>query len=123
MNEPSLSPRQILSLESKGDRLYGEVVQEIARRDLYWFRPLFLIEDVYNKAGNLLDCNFVDLRQSSDLILPQNLFVSCFDAEIVPLLGKLYSRNSLPAEALSRRYLNDFVRSFWQKNREVFEQT
>ncbi|MGV2826852.1 hypothetical protein [Myxosarcina sp. GI1(2024)] len=119
MNELSLPPRQILSLQGQRDRLYGEVIQAIARRDLYWFRPLFLIEDVTSKTENIIDCRLIDLRYSSDLLLPQNWFASCFETEIIPLLAKLYSHNCFPAESVNRGYLHNFIHSLCQRNRQT----
>ncbi len=122
MSQSSTSSRQILSLNDRRDRLYGEVIQAIAPKQVYWFRPLFLVEDVCSKTSSL-DCNLIDLRQSSDLILPQNWFDRRLDTEIFPLLAKLYSHNYSPAESISHRYLYNFVRSLWQINQEACERT
>ncbi|WP_036482949.1 hypothetical protein [Myxosarcina sp. GI1] len=120
MSQLSTSSRQILSLSDRRDRLYGEVIQAIPPKQVYWFRPLFLVEDVCNQTSSL-DCNLIDLRQSSDLILPQNWFDRRLDTEIIPLLAKLYSHNCSPAESISHNYLYSFVRSLWQTNREAFD--
>lgn len=116
MNQLS-SSRQILSLNNQSDRLYGEVIEAIAAKQLYWFRPLFLVKGVCSQT-NFLDCNLIDLRQSSDLILPQNWFESSLDTEIFPLLAKLYSHNCFLAESTNQHHLYSFVRSLWQVNQE-----
>jgi hypothetical protein len=104
------TPNQIVSL-SCGDRtLYGEVIQVIESRSSLWVRPFWLII-----ADN---SETIDVRESSDLILPMNLFSPALDTEVLPLFSQVIKNNYSHTFSYP---LQDFVEQICQDNPEYFQ--
>lgn len=103
-------PSQIVSLDYQDSCLYGEVVQVISKRELCWVRPLIL-------AKKSLETEVVDVRLTSDLIFPINLFRPALDVEVIPILTHL-EKMDLTAEKLqtAKSELQDFIKQFWNEN-------
>jgi hypothetical protein len=124
---------QILCLEHEETKLYGEVIQVIADRHLYWLRPLALLQQQFDRWGDLAPATTLsDLRRGADLLWPQRLFRVALDTEVIPVLARLDStkadlailspEDSVKAQAMSHRQLQAFVRQIWQAHPEAFRQ-
>jgi hypothetical protein len=104
-------PSQIVCLEHQNIYLYSEVIQVISDRQLCWVRPLVLaiIRD------SLTIEKILDLRFTSDLLWPINLFRPALDTEVIPLLSELDSPD-YRAESIqnARQQLNYYIQQFWQ---------
>ncbi len=88
---PTFVPAQIICLEHETSRLYAEVVQITEGKRICWARPLMLVQGVDPNAPffNLDNACIYDLRQGSDVLLPETLFREAFDTEVIPLLARL----------------------------------
>lgn len=104
-------PNQIVCLESYDQCLYGEVIQIIEQRQTCWVRPLMIVQQ---------QALVVDLRSSSDLILPLRLFRLCIDTEIIPLIAQLHQLHSVSSKQAQSFDLNLFVQQVWQINQDKF---
>jgi hypothetical protein len=116
---------QIVCLEYQNNLLYTEVVQSLLDREWCWTRPLCMAIAHTEESGNFGNDNsvetIIDLRFSSDLILPNCLFRPALDLELIPLLARLEKKDELESiEQLPNKYLNRFIRLVWQANREKF---
>ncbi len=123
--ELSFASNQIICLEYQNSLLYGEVIQSILDRGWCWTRPLCLAIVSEDRSGNFFRNQsvqtIIDLRSSSDLILPNCLFRPALDLELIPLLGKLEENNELARKKTSDRHLNRFVKLVWQANKDKFK--
>lgn len=125
-------PHQILCLEHEETKLYGEVIQVIAERHLYWFRPLALLQLQFNSQGSDAVTTFFDLRQGVDLLCPKVLFRAALDTEVIPILTQLDSAKAetavlltedlAQAQSIAHRQLQAFIRRIWQTHPEAFRQ-
>lgn len=104
-------PSQIVCLEHQNIYLYSEVVQVISDRQLCWVRPLVLAI----RNDSLTIEKILDLRFTSDLLWPINLFRPALDTEVIPLLSELDSPD-YRAESIqnARQQLNYYIQQFWQ---------
>ncbi len=117
MKQTSVSqfvPSQIVSLEHENNYLYCEVIQVVAERKLCWVRPLVLavasVESDFTEIKEL-----VDLRMTSDLFWPVELFRPAIDTEVIPLLMQLEAGNCTSHdEKKARQQLHHFIDRFWQ---------
>jgi hypothetical protein len=117
---------QIVCLEYQNKLLYTEVIQSLLERAWCWSRPLCMAISDREEFGNFSKDNsvktIIDLRSSSDLILPNCLFRPALDLELIPLLALLEKEDELEgSEQLPNNYLNRFIRLVWQANQEKFE--
>ena len=110
---------QIVCLEHQQNCLYGEVIQVIPERQLCWFRPMCIIksEDRDRLQEN---AKLIDLQLGSDLLWPLVLFRPALDVEVISFLGQLRDTNDFSNDKSNRKYLNSFVKSVWQANRDKF---
>ena len=119
----SFKANQIICLEHQNNCLYGEVIQIIQQRQLCWLRPLLLIENYSLFLDNhaLTKNEIIDLRDTSDLLLPISWFRYSLDTEVVSLLSKLSSfADSSKDNLFSRRHLHQFIQKGWQVNKDKF---
>ena len=107
----AFKPSQIVCLEFYDERLYGEVIQIVEQRQTCWVRPIMIVQQ---------KVLLVDLRSSSDLILPLRLFRLCFDTEIMPFLTQLNQLNSISSNQSSSFDLNSFLQQVWQSSQDKF---
>ena len=107
----AFKPSQIVCLEFYDERLYGEVIQIVEQRQTCWVRPIMIVQQ---------KVLLVDLRSSSDLILPLRLFRICFDTEIIPLLTQLNQLHPVSSNQSPSFDLNLFVKQVWQTNQDKF---
>lgn len=122
----SFQPCQILYLEHECDRLYVEVVQIVAIRQMCWARPLMLVTSsvpsttyAFTEADKL---TLHDLRQAPDLLWPISLFQAALDSDVIALLSQLYTLQPQPDSAhLARQLLNAFIRQIWQADPQAFQ--
>jgi hypothetical protein len=123
-------PHQILCLECEETKLYGELIQIVAERHLYWLRPLALVKFQLVVDAESLAALF-DLRQGADLLCPQALFRIALDTEVIPILAQLDfaksdtaqpTENSTKAQLIAHQQLQAFVRRIWQLHPEAFRQ-
>ncbi|MEL7036070.1 MAG: hypothetical protein AAFO04_10690 [Cyanobacteria bacterium J06592_8] len=125
MNSNSLCKSgQIVKLEHNQYCLYAEVIQVVTTRQMYWVRPLMLLE--FSSEPALRDDpqshKFYNLRDSSDLIWPFNLFQPALDTEVIPLLVELdstHEKNS-NTKAIAHQQLRSFVHKVWQADPDSF---
>ena len=108
---------QIVRLQHNNTCLYGEVIQVVAKRQLCWVRPLMLAiapeNEIYSFPGEDMP-QVLDLRMSSDLFWPSDLFESASDAEVIPLLMQLEAIDfSSFDENKARACLHNFIKGFW----------
>ncbi|MFP4299200.1 MAG: hypothetical protein ACLFT0_15370 [Spirulinaceae cyanobacterium] len=96
---------QIVYLQRDDHRLYGEVIQTIATRQMLWVRPLLL-----DRAGQVYD-----LRQTADIVWPMSLFQPALDTEVIPLLAQLQEfEGKFTPPAIARQHLHIFLHQVWQ---------
>ena len=107
----AFKPSQIVCLESYDERLYGEVIQIVEQRQTCWVRPILIVQQ---------KVLVVDLRSSSDLILPLRLFRLCFDTEIIPFLTQLNQLHPISSNQSPSFDLNLFVQQVWQTSQDKF---
>lgn len=100
----TIVPQQIVCLENGWELLYGEVIQMIQPRNHCWLRPLLLARhaDTTNPdpQGHQL---LLDLRHTSDLIIPAHWLRQALDSELFPLYGQLPPPNPSPESISSAR--------------------
>ncbi len=117
--EPS---RPILCLEHEKGCLYGECIQAIPQRSLYWLRPFAL----YWTEPDGSDMTLYDLRQGSDLLCPQVLCRPAFDVEVLPVLTQLEHAKaelrdaSTESDRTAGRQLRAFIQQLIQAYPEAF---
>lgn len=112
---------QIICLEHQDTCLYGEAIQINYQRQLCWFRPLFLTTNYARSQNTLANDEVIDLRSSSDLLLPICLFRPSLDTEVISLLSQFGDLDDSPKDSLvSSRCLNQFVQKVWQANKDKF---
>ncbi len=120
----AFTPQQIVYLADNAHRLYCEVIQVVESRQLCWVRPLYLAdigeeEEIYPQlfAPKLL----MDVRSTSDLLYPINLFQPALDTEVIPLLSQLNSPDySLNNNPIAREKLHQFITKIWQEYPDLF---
>ncbi|MEL4894189.1 hypothetical protein [Crocosphaera sp. Alani8] len=118
------TPQQIVYLADNYHRLYCEVIQVVESRKLCWVRPLYLAD--LGKEGEFNQQSFTpklltDVRSTSDLLYPINLFQPALDTELIPLLSQLSSPDySLDNNSIAREKLYQFITKIWQTYREQF---
>lgn len=119
-------PRQIVYLEHETTRLYAEVIDVVASRQVCWVRPLMIAvatndqEDLppFASSEHLILYN---LCHGSDLLWPTSLFRPALDTEVIPLLVLLDCPDAQPANSSeARQQLNSFVRQVWQAYKSAF---
>lgn len=114
-------PRQIVYLACDHSRLYTEVIEVLADRQLAWVRPLVLVtpEETLPLAnasvlGIAGDDRWPDPSATPDLIWPLNQFHLALDTEFMELLSILPSQ-ATKAPALSHStVLSQFTRRLWE---------
>ena len=123
-----LRPHQIFYLEQGNSRLYGELIQFVAERNLCWLRPIALYcqaEDADPLDRNRQSCGreatLYDLGQGSDLICPDSLLRMALDAELLPLLAQLHDPKPGLASAQNGHQLRQFIQRLWQAEPEAFQ--
>ena len=80
-------PNQVVCLEQGELRLFGEVVQMVPERSRCWVRPLAMVQVVPESLQLLF---LYDLRESSHLVLPAQIFREALDTEVIPIMGALF---------------------------------
>lgn len=89
------SPNQVVCLEQGDLRLFGEVVQMVPERSSLtewkpsrcWVRPLAMAQVTPENLKLLL---LYDLRESSHLVLPAQVFREALDMEVIPIMDALF---------------------------------
>ncbi|NET36978.1 MAG: hypothetical protein F6K19_33955 [Cyanothece sp. SIO1E1] len=121
-------PCQIVCLEHEAVRLYAEIVQVITERHRCWLRPLMLADYAPDSDAIALSTNPVnpiptllyDLRQSSDLLWPIQMFRPAFDTEVMVLLSQLDHNECAYDPQLTRHQFNHFIQQVWQAHLGTF---
>ncbi|MEM8779819.1 MAG: hypothetical protein AAGF26_13290 [Cyanobacteria bacterium P01_G01_bin.49] len=120
----SFSPQQIVCLEHHHHHLYCEVIQLVESRNLCWVRPLFLavLSKTVPAYHQLLTPKLlIDVRLTSDLLYPINLFRPALDTEVIPLLAQVESQDtSLEVIEIAKQQLHRFITQVWQDNTNKF---
>jgi hypothetical protein len=121
-------PNQIVCLSDDRQFLFGEVVQPVVVRQQCWVRPLVLAVALNQSArleaiGNA-DWDWYDLRQGSDLLLPQQLFREALDMEVLPLMSLLYQAEDKQGQPdrtqQARQQVYALVQRVCQANPQLF---
>jgi hypothetical protein len=123
------SPNQIVCIESGQSWLFGEMVQHVTLRQQCWVRPLVLAiaqgesSRVETIGGDGWEWH--DLREGSDLLLPERLWREALDTEVLPLMALLYQAEDkpvvgVPRDQVARQQLHSFVRQVCAAQPEVF---
>ena len=104
---------RIVCLDSRQaeDRLFAEVIDTILISSRYWLKPLALARS--NPDSFELEFLY-DLRDTSQLILPIDLFRDALDTEVIPLISELYhptsSTRSINAQTALYQFIADLYR-------------
>jgi hypothetical protein len=107
---------QIVSLEHNDRRLYAEVIQIVASRQLCWVRPLLLV--AFNQELPLV----IDLRDASDLLWCMNLFQAALDTEVISFLSQVLAKEPKPGQTSdAKQQLYQFLHEIWQAQKESSE--
>lgn len=97
---------QIVCIEKENNSLYAEIIQVISQRQTCWLRPLILIKLISEEEGKV-----IDVRETSDLILPELLLKFALDTEVIPLLIELEKIEKKPENStVKKQILNDFIK-------------
>lgn len=104
-----LQPGQIVSLEHGDRNLYAEVIQFVVSRQLCWVRPLLMV--TFIQESPLI----TDLRDSSDLLWPANLFRPALDTEVITFLSQVLAKEpKTEPDSATKQQLNQFIHQLWQ---------
>jgi hypothetical protein len=120
-------PNQIVCLTHGTVYLYAEIIQHVTDRAYCWARPL-AIAQVVDESANPQDIGGVgwtwqDLRETSDLLLPDRLFRAAMDMEVLPLMARLYQTEDKPPVSdgpLPKQQLHQFIHQLYQAYPEYF---
>jgi hypothetical protein len=105
----NFQPGQILFLENGDTRLYGELIQIIPDRGLYWVRPLFLVDSQAEIVSNL--------DNVSDLLWHSDLFEAALDTEVINFFTQAStSQNKSELDIINKKNFQEFIHSFWQSS-------
>ena len=118
-------PRQIVCLEHGNTRLYAEVIEVVASRQVCWVRPVILALLATNNNPpwevSPEQLTLYDLRQGADLLWSASLFRPALDTEVIPLLVQLdepdFNRENNPD---AHKQLSCFVSEVWQTYNSAF---
>ena len=109
-------PRQIVCLEHENTRLYAEIIEVVASRQVCWVRPLMLAVALPEQL------TLYDLRLGADLVWPASLFRPALDTEVIPLLVQLDDPDAQLANSPdAHKQLSCFVREVWQAYKSAFK--
>jgi hypothetical protein len=105
---------QIVCLDSRQrkDHLFAEVIDTISISSRYWVKPLALARS----DSDRFELEFLyDLRDTSQLILPIDLFRNALDTEVIPLISELFhpieeSIKSMNAQTALHQFIADLYR-------------
>jgi hypothetical protein len=129
------SPNQIVCIADWQNQLpsllFAEVVQHVLPRQHYWVRPLVLAtaQSAQSRIETIgdEDWDWQDLRQGSDLLLPEELFRAALDTEVLPLVSLLYQAEAkIGPEApedpgpIARQRIHAFVTQVCRSRPEAF---
>jgi hypothetical protein len=94
------------------DHLFAEVIETIFISSRYWVKPLALTR--FNPERFELEF-LCDLRDTSQLILPIDLFRDALDTEVIPLISELFhpveeSTKSMNAQTALHQFIADLYR-------------
>jgi hypothetical protein len=136
--DPIFWPNQVVCIETAQRFLFGEMVQHVTARHHCWVRPLVLASAL-NESARLetigdAHWQWYDLRQGSDLLLPEGLFRAALDMEVLPLMSLLFQAEDKARPlgdqvilaqqqrdaTIARQQLNAFVRQVCQTKPEAF---
>lgn len=117
----NFQPRQIVSLEHAGTRLYAEVIQVVVSRRLCWVRPLVLVVFPSDLQASSEPLPLTDLRSCADLLWPIVLFRFALDTEVIPLLATLLPLESQSeVNSTAHQQLHQFIQQVWQAHPGAF---
>lgn len=112
--EANFQVGQIVFLEYDGNRLYTEVIQVVVERDLCWVRPLLLVNQESESQ------QITDLRSTSDLLWPKNLFQPALDTQVITLYTQILAKEPQPQLCReAKQELHQFIQQLWQANQNL----
>lgn len=113
-------PHQIVYLAYDHSRLYAEIIDILAERQLAWARPLVLVtpEEVLPLTassalglGDLQDWS--DSPTAPDLLWPLHQFCPALDTDFVDLLARLPAQPTQPTKLPRNLAVSQFTRRLW----------
>ncbi len=120
-------PNQIVCLTHGTVYLYAEIIQHVTQRACCWARPLAIAHQIDPGANSQdiggMGWTWQDLRETSDLLLPDRLFRQALDMEVLPLMARLYQAEDKPrveARPLPKQQLHQFIHQLYQAYPEYF---
>jgi hypothetical protein len=122
---PCFQPNQIVCLTHGDIYLYAEMVQHVTVRACCWARPLAIAEAL-DPGANPQDMGGIgwtwqDLRETSDLLLPDRLFREALDTEVLPLMARLYAaEDKPPTNSQPKQQLHQFIHQLYHAYPEYF---
>jgi hypothetical protein len=114
-------PNQIVCLTHESIYLYAEIIQHVTDRACCWARPLAIAQAV-DPGANPQDIGGLGWTWQ-DLLLPDRLFRSAIDMEVLPLMARLYQAEDKPQESDAPRpkqQLHQFIHQLYQAHPEYF---
>jgi hypothetical protein len=105
--ELPFQPQQIVCIDRAEQSLFAEVIQLVPERKRCWAKCLAMGRWEEDRWHLLYD-----LRESSQLILPMEVFRAAMDTEVLPLLTELWQRETVgfTEERAGRQAIHLFVR-------------
>lgn len=102
---------QILYLQNHHVRLYCELIEHVVQRELFWVRPLLLVEEELSSES----ATVTDLRDASDLLWSVESFQPALDTEIITYMSQLWNKESKAAVTTTpvNQLLHRFIQEFW----------
>jgi hypothetical protein len=103
---------RIVCIDRENLHLFAEVIDTISITSRCWVRPLAIAR---SKPESLKLEFLHDLRDTSQLILPADLFRDALDTEVLPLISELFhlatdSTRSLNAQTALHKFIADLYR-------------
>jgi hypothetical protein len=131
-------PYQIVYIEHKETRLYGEVIQTVEQKQICWVRPLLLVREhcittpktALTQPIHPAEPQSWDVRRASDLLLPAALFQAAIDTDVLPLLANIHladqalngidDTNATENNRVQQRYISQFIKEICSAYPEAF---
>lgn len=105
---------QIVFLEYNDSKLYAEVIQVAIERNLCWVRPLLLVTQEWESS------QITDLRSTSDLLWPINLFQPALDTQVIALHAQILAKEPKPElNRKAKQELHQFIQQLWRANQNL----
>lgn len=109
----STAAYQIVCITSHDARLYGELVQRVADRQICWIRPLVLQPRLKSSDGSTL----LDVHNGPDIICADHLPTPVIDTDWIQLLAVMAEQTSACNFPEANQQLKGFLECLFDKRR------